>query len=193
MADAEALGVGREGEAEVVNSLPGWDGIGYKVVARVGPRYFSVWAGDSSEYSLGAPARNEARPSHEGGLYVCLTPTAAAQHRIPCRRGGLFVAPRALLRCICEGPFVHYPGGKIACSGLTPLEEMTLPAGYLNIRPSSAARPPSRPLPPRPLSLSALRRMAGQRPTTLVSGLREETEALEAEVADLERRLGYRR
>mmetsp|Transcript_66349 Transcript_66349/g.116240 ORF Transcript_66349/g.116240 Transcript_66349/m.116240 type:complete len:185 (-) Transcript_66349:47-601(-) len=162
--------------------MQGADIIGYKVVAKVGDRYFSVWAGDSTEYRMGAVLRQPARPLHRGGLYVCRSADAAMRHRIPARRGGLYMAPRALLRCACEGPFVEYPGGKVACSGLTPLEELPLPAGYLFSRRPTA---PARPLPPRPLSPAYLS-------TGPPAAMREETAALEAEVARMERLLGYR-
>eukprot|EP00933_Yihiella_yeosuensis_P075107 TRINITY_DN84296_c0_g1_i1.p1 TRINITY_DN84296_c0_g1~~TRINITY_DN84296_c0_g1_i1.p1 ORF type:complete len:198 (+),score=25.04 TRINITY_DN84296_c0_g1_i1:73-666(+) len=157
-----------------------WDRIGYKVVAKVGQRYLSVWAGDSSEYFLGVPSRDPARPNHGGGLYVCRTAAAAVQHRIPVNRGGLFMAPRVLLRCQCEGPFVEYPGRKIACSQITPLEVLPMPSGYLHSAPTSGTAF-VRPLPRRPTSASAV----SGRPS---SAMRAETDALEAEVRELERR-----
>ncbi|CAK9046124.1 Uncharacterized protein SCF082_LOCUS25997, partial [Durusdinium trenchii] len=80
----------------------GWNGIGYKVVAKVGDRLLSIWAGDRMEYVLGATVRDDARPNHAGGLYVCRTEAAALRQRVPARPGGLFFAPRALLRCRCE-------------------------------------------------------------------------------------------
>mmetsp|Transcript_115293 Transcript_115293/g.359049 ORF Transcript_115293/g.359049 Transcript_115293/m.359049 type:complete len:178 (-) Transcript_115293:77-610(-) len=174
-------------DSDNIGAATGWDGVGYKVVAKVGQRYLSVWAGDGAEYVLGLRKREQARPRHAGGLYVCRSPEAAARHRIPARRGGLFTAPRVLLRCLCEGPFVEYPGGKVACSSLTPLQELQLPFGYLHSAPSpSPGGRAVRPLPARPLSPAAL---TSGRPS---SAMRRETEALEAEVADLERRLGYR-
>eukprot|EP00928_Gymnodinium_smaydae_P038701 TRINITY_DN26636_c0_g1_i1.p3 TRINITY_DN26636_c0_g1~~TRINITY_DN26636_c0_g1_i1.p3 ORF type:complete len:187 (+),score=33.24 TRINITY_DN26636_c0_g1_i1:78-638(+) len=175
--------------ALTVGVLPDeWDGVGYKVVARVGQRYYSVWAGESTEYRLGVPVAEEARPRHGGGLYVCTSSMAAARHRIPAKRGGLYVAPRALLRCICEGPVVRYPGGKVAVSKLTPVEELPMPHGYLHSAPRGLPAPVQRPLPPEPMSPADLAALLG-RPQ---SGLRSETQALEAEVAELERRLGYR-
>merc|ERR1712087_224823 len=173
-----------------------WNGIGYKVVAKVGQRFLSVWAGEGAEYALGVTAREEARTHHRGGLYVCLSLDAASRHRIPARRGGLFMAPRVVLRCKCEGPFVEYPGGKIACSAITPLEELALPYGYLHTAPGPAGRP-SRPVPSRPLTPDTFGsrrpltpdRFGSRRPP---SAMRDETAALEAEVVELERRLGYR-
>mmetsp|Transcript_31633 Transcript_31633/g.71106 ORF Transcript_31633/g.71106 Transcript_31633/m.71106 type:complete len:121 (-) Transcript_31633:29-391(-) len=97
---------------------------------------------------------------------------------IECLRaaGGFFFAPRLLLRCRCEGPFVEYPGGKIACSVLTPMDVQPLPPGYLHTSPHRA--PAAVPLEPGFFGPS--------------EGLRLQTSALEAEVADMERRLGYR-
>lgn len=123
------------------------------------------------EYALGVTVRDEARPKHAGGLYVCKTEGGALRHRVPARRGGLFFAPRVLLRCRCEGPFVEYPGGKVACTALTPVEVRPMPSGYLHSEVASA--------------------FPGALPRPSES-LREETSALEAEVAELERRLGYR-
>mmetsp|Transcript_76978 Transcript_76978/g.178552 ORF Transcript_76978/g.178552 Transcript_76978/m.178552 type:complete len:139 (+) Transcript_76978:138-554(+) len=118
--------------SEPSDEIGDWDAVGYKVVAKVGPRYLSIWAGDSAEYVLGVQRREEARSQHRGGLYICRTAEAAARHHIPAHAGGLFVAPRVVLRCLCEGPFVEYLGGKVACSGLTPLQELKLPRGYLH-------------------------------------------------------------
>ncbi|CAE7662607.1 GPT1 [Symbiodinium pilosum] len=156
--------------------IPDFRGIGYKVVAKVGNRLLSIWAGDRTEYTLGVTIRDEAGPNHSGGLYVCRTQGAALRHRVPARRGGLFFAPRLLLRCRCEGPFVEYPGGKIACSALTPMDLQPVPLGYLHTSPQRAGAVPS------PVA-------ATFGPS---EGLRVETSALEAEVAELERRLGYR-
>mmetsp|Transcript_23348 Transcript_23348/g.42915 ORF Transcript_23348/g.42915 Transcript_23348/m.42915 type:complete len:184 (-) Transcript_23348:111-662(-) len=164
-----------------------WDQTGYKVVAKIGSRYFSVWAGDRAEYVLQVPARETARPSHKGGLYVCPSIERATRHRIPPHRGGLYVAPRVLLRCHCEGPFVPYDGGKIACTAITPLEELPMPTGYLH---SAPRRPSVRPLPARPLSAAALLPRPALRSADPI--MRSETDALEAEVAALEQRLGYR-
>eukprot|EP00930_Biecheleria_cincta_P089311 TRINITY_DN78592_c0_g1_i1.p1 TRINITY_DN78592_c0_g1~~TRINITY_DN78592_c0_g1_i1.p1 ORF type:complete len:179 (-),score=13.70 TRINITY_DN78592_c0_g1_i1:36-572(-) len=163
--------------------LDGWDGIGYKVVAKVGSRYLSVWAAENTEYAIGVSVRDEARPNHGGGLYVCRSQEAALRHRIPARRGGLFMAPRALMRCRCEGPFVEYSVGKVACTQLTPLEVLPMPRGYLHSAPSYI-----RPLPERPITPTDLQGRGAQ-PS---DGMRAETSALEAEVAELERRLGYR-
>eukprot|EP00747_Dinoflagellata_sp_TGD_P190077 gnl/TRDRNA2_/TRDRNA2_51224_c0_seq1.p1 gnl/TRDRNA2_/TRDRNA2_51224_c0~~gnl/TRDRNA2_/TRDRNA2_51224_c0_seq1.p1 ORF type:complete len:229 (-),score=28.35 gnl/TRDRNA2_/TRDRNA2_51224_c0_seq1:65-751(-) len=140
--------------ADGTQMTPAWDSIGYKVVAKVGQRYFSVWAGESAEYVMSLESRDDASPNHRGGLYVCRSLEAAARHRIPVRTGGLFVAPRVVLRCACAGPYVEYVGGKIACSALTPLEELPLPTGYLHNAPG---RPVEQPLPARPLTPADLR------------------------------------
>eukprot|EP00434_Breviolum_minutum_P038792 symbB.v1.2.034427.t1/scaffold4440.1/size39630/2 len=156
----------RANPAFLRDEIIGWDGIGYKV----GNRLLSIWAGDRMEYALGVIARDAARPKHAGGLYVCKTRARALHHRVPARRGGLFFAPRLLLRCRCEGPFVEYPGGKIACSTLTPMEVLPMPSGYMH---------------------SEVTAFQGALPRPS-EGLRLETSTLEAEVAEMERRLGYR-
>mmetsp|Transcript_110681 Transcript_110681/g.220001 ORF Transcript_110681/g.220001 Transcript_110681/m.220001 type:complete len:165 (+) Transcript_110681:56-550(+) len=157
---------------EAVEAISGWDGVGFKVVAKVGVRHLSIWAGDAAEYQLGLRTRDLARPQHGGGLYVCRSLEAAVRHRVSQRRGGLYVAPRVVLRCLCEGPFVEYIGGKIACSELVPVQELPMPRGYLHSAPRRPSRPQSPVLFTSPSPLFAARR---------------ETEALEAEVADLER------
>lgn len=99
---------------------------GYKLVAKLGGRYYSLFAGRQMEYGLGSAAENVALRDHQGGLYFHASAFAAAQVEVEARPEGLGAAsvPRALLRCYCEGPFVEYPGGKMSCSRLTPLDEV---------------------------------------------------------------------
>eukprot|EP00746_Dinoflagellata_sp_MGD_P166257 gnl/MRDRNA2_/MRDRNA2_96021_c0_seq1.p1 gnl/MRDRNA2_/MRDRNA2_96021_c0~~gnl/MRDRNA2_/MRDRNA2_96021_c0_seq1.p1 ORF type:complete len:169 (+),score=25.82 gnl/MRDRNA2_/MRDRNA2_96021_c0_seq1:111-617(+) len=148
---------------------------GFKVVAKVGWRYFSVWAGEKNEYALRMQTSEPAQARHRGGIYFFRTLEAAVQFKIPPHRGGLAVAPRVVLRCFCEGPFVEYPGGKVACSKLIPVEEIPLPEGRLHLRPASSPHLPGQAARSRGPSMS----------------LRRETESLEAEVLEMERRLGY--
>lgn len=109
-----------------MNTLFGWEVLAYKVVAKLGERYFSIWAGREVQYRLGATMREHATPGRQRGLYVFRTPEAAAAFAFPNEPSDFAVCPRAVIRCSCKGPFVAYPGGKVACSKLTPLEEVML-------------------------------------------------------------------
>lgn len=110
-----------------------WNGIGYKLVAKVGSRYFSIFAGVDVEYELGRTLEDEALPTRMTGLFFCLWPCMAVRQYIPPGCGGLFSAPRALLRCKCEGPIVQHREGRLACSRLTPLQQLPLPSCYTDI------------------------------------------------------------
>jgi len=105
---------------------PNWEIWGYKLVAKVGRRYFSLWAGESAEYEMGLPIANEALPDRKGGLYICDSPTSAARQYVATSFPGNALCV-AMLRCACRGPFIDYGGGKAACSALTPLGEVPLP------------------------------------------------------------------
>mmetsp|Transcript_109817 Transcript_109817/g.309645 ORF Transcript_109817/g.309645 Transcript_109817/m.309645 type:complete len:389 (-) Transcript_109817:75-1241(-) len=107
--------------------LQSWAVVGYKVVAKLGQRYFSIWAGREVEYVLGVSMRDDAEPGRVGGLYACNSPKSAVRHFISVSPHGLHNAPRALLLCSCAGPIVNYESGKAACSCLTPIEEVPMP------------------------------------------------------------------
>eukprot|EP00931_Biecheleriopsis_adriatica_P109119 TRINITY_DN83382_c0_g1_i1.p1 TRINITY_DN83382_c0_g1~~TRINITY_DN83382_c0_g1_i1.p1 ORF type:complete len:321 (+),score=64.56 TRINITY_DN83382_c0_g1_i1:77-1039(+) len=96
--------------------------IGYKLVAKLGEKYFSLFAGEQVEYELDCPVEAAAKKDTPSGVFFCLSPFTAAQIHVTA--GGLVDAPKALLLCECEGPFVQYQGGKMACSQLTPREEI---------------------------------------------------------------------
>lgn len=106
---------------------PNWDAIGYKLVAKRGDRYFSFWAGESFEYELGVTITEEAQPNKQSGLYVCQTRWSATHQKVIASAKGIRDAPRALLLCACQGPFVEYYAGKAACSSITPLGEVPIP------------------------------------------------------------------
>jgi hypothetical protein len=99
--------------------------IGYKLVAKVGSHYFSLWAGSQLEYVLGQTIAEVAQPKHHGGIYICATPQDASRVKVP-STGEFAKFPRVVLKCECEGPFVQYEGNKFACSQLTPLEEVSI-------------------------------------------------------------------
>jgi hypothetical protein len=120
----------------------------YKLVERRRGRFWSVYDG-VTEYRLGQPVEaaggEGAQPSHRAGLYVYRTAEQALRcagagphagfpppHAMPGpgpgagagagagpRQGG---GSRALLLVEAAGPYCEYPGGKLACSSLTPIE-----------------------------------------------------------------------
>lgn len=105
-----------------------WEIWGYKLVAKVGQRYFSLWKGERAEYEIGLPLDEEAMPDRRGGLYICDSPASAARQYIATTFPGNALCV-VMLRCACRGPFVDYGGGSAACSSLTPLGEVPLPSG----------------------------------------------------------------
>lgn len=119
-----------------------WSGLGYKLVAKVGDRFFSIFAGLDLEYIVGEALEEEAMPGQKAGLFFCLWPCTAARQYVPPNHRGLFSAPRALMRCRCEGPIVHHREGRLSCSRLTVLQELPLPpcclVGRGRQRPASA-------------------------------------------------------
>jgi len=105
---------------------PEWPIVGYKVVAKVGQQYYSIWAGHGTQYYLNITVRDQALPNRAGGLYISDTAWSAARQFIP-PNPSLASAQRIVLRCACEGPFIERAGGKVQCSQLTPLEEVPVP------------------------------------------------------------------
>merc|ERR1719359_2821607 len=84
---------------------PSWEIWGYKLVAKIGQRYFSLWAGESAEYEMGVEIRDEALPDRKGGLYICDSPASAARQYIATSFPGKSLCV-AMLRCACKGPFI---------------------------------------------------------------------------------------
>lgn len=121
--------------------VPG-PGVNYLDV-RNGGSTRTVLLDETSVYQLGVAVEDEAKCCRQGGRFVCNSARAAAQLQIPASmqaalqpdpgRGlvqnqageGDEVAPRlVIVRCSCGGPFVTYDGGSVACSRITPLEEV---------------------------------------------------------------------
>jgi len=48
----------------------------------------------------------------------------------PLNKGGLFIAPRTLLKVMCWGEKLSYPTGKLSFSYICPVEDIGLPKGY---------------------------------------------------------------
>ena len=54
----------------------------------------------------------------------------------PFKKGGLFIAPRTILKVMCWGEKLVYPTGKLAFSYICPVEDMGLPKGYKSTKAS---------------------------------------------------------
>mmetsp|Transcript_73627 Transcript_73627/g.115249 ORF Transcript_73627/g.115249 Transcript_73627/m.115249 type:complete len:616 (+) Transcript_73627:60-1907(+) len=106
---------------------PHWDGIGFKLVAKVGSRYFSIMRGFDVEYSPQKPMQESATKCRKSGYFFCLSPEQAAKQPIVMKDVRVRHAPHVLLRCQCDGPFVMHSRGRFTCSRLTPLEEVPIP------------------------------------------------------------------
>lgn len=91
----------------------------------------------SVEYHIGETMRQTARRGHGGGYYVRATPEEAADVQVP-DGSDLADAPRAVLRCRCEGAYTRYANGKLAFSRVTPMEIVSWPEGIA--RPDEAAQ-----------------------------------------------------
>ena len=77
----------------------------FKLVAKVGGKYFSIYDGDT-EYVVGKKMAQQANPGHKGGYYCYATAREAVFADVPYKSGGHFIAPRTVLKCICWGSFV---------------------------------------------------------------------------------------
>ncbi|KRX11215.1 Protein kinase-like domain [Pseudocohnilembus persalinus] len=102
----------------------------YKVVAKVLGKLFSIYDG-TTEYILGKQMSQKAKDNHQGGFYVYSSIDEAIFADVPLKKGGLYFAPRTIIKCICWGSKVEYGNGKIAFSNLTPVSDLGMPKGYI--------------------------------------------------------------
>ena len=101
----------------------------YKLVAKVDNRYYSIYDGDT-EYKMGEVLSQTARPGHGGGYYVYASTREAVFADVPYKRGGHYIAPRTVVKCICWGDFVVYSNGKMSFSNIMAVGDLGLPQGY---------------------------------------------------------------
>ena len=110
----------------------------FKQVAVIKGRFFSIFDG-KTEFVLGTTLHEPAQPAHGGGFYVYRTAEEAlfadmyVSHR-QMHEGGLFVAPRTVLKVMAWGDCVEYPNGKLSFSYLCPVLDIGLPRGYLTTK-----------------------------------------------------------
>ena len=117
-----------EGQSVNLANYPNVD-FYYKLVAKVDNSFFSIYDGDT-EYKLGATLSQTALAGHKGGYYVYATTKEAVFADVPYKRGGHFIAPRTVMKCICWGDFVVYSNGKMSFSNIMPVGDLGLPQGY---------------------------------------------------------------
>merc|ERR1711933_288702 len=105
-----------------LHTMPGWDIVGYTLVATMGNaplsnQYFSLWAIETFRYNIGQSVGDTALIDPQlDHLWVVPSPEDAPRVRIAIseklKPSGIGSAPRRLLRCSCEGPFVELPDGR---------------------------------------------------------------------------------
>ncbi len=72
------------------------------MVAKLLGKYYSIYDG-KTEYILGQTLHQEAEDNHKGGFYVYKNVDEVIFADIPFKKGGLFIAPRTILKCLCWG------------------------------------------------------------------------------------------
>ena len=92
-------------------------------------RFFSIYDGDT-EYKMGEVLTQAARAGHKGGYYVYGSTREAVFADVPYKRGGHFIAPRTVMKCICWGDFVVYSNGKMSFTNIMAVGDLGLPQGY---------------------------------------------------------------
>ena len=117
-----------DGQNLDLNMFPNVD-FYYKLVAKVESKFYSIYDG-KTEYIIGKPMAQKAMSGHKGGYYCYGSAKEAIFADIQFKEGGLYIAPRTVLKCICWGDFVCYGSGKMAFSNLMPVADLGLPVGY---------------------------------------------------------------
>ena len=74
----------------------------YKVVAKTLGRLLSIYDG-KTEYILGSTLHEKVQPNHKGGYYVYASLEEAIFADVPFKKGGLYIAPRTIIKCMCWG------------------------------------------------------------------------------------------
>ena len=100
------------------------------MVAKVNNKYFSIWDA-SVEYQIGKYKHQAVKPDKKGGYFVYGKVQNAIFADIMFHNGGLYHAPRTILKCICWGADSPYKyGSKLCYSNILPVSDMGLPMGY---------------------------------------------------------------
>ena len=102
----------------------------YKAVAKLLGKLLSIYDG-KTEYLLGKTMHEEVIEGHKGGFYVYPNLEEAIFADVPNKKGGLYIAPRTILKCMCWGNRYEYDKGKLAFSYLIPVQDIGMPKGYI--------------------------------------------------------------
>ena len=96
------------------------------MVAKLDRKFYSIYDSDT-EYIMGKVLSQDALPGHAGGYYVYKNTRDAVFADVPYKRGGNFIAPRTVIKCICWGDYVVYSNGKMSFSNIMPVGDLGLP------------------------------------------------------------------
>jgi hypothetical protein len=96
------------------------------MVAKLLGKYYSIYDG-KTEYILGQTMHQEAQENHKGGFYVYQNVDEVIFADIPFKKGGMFIAPRTILKCLCWGKQLEYDNGKLAFSYICPVQDIGIP------------------------------------------------------------------
>ena len=102
-------------------------------MAKFDGKYLSIYD-PSVEYKLNTQLTERALPNHGGGYYVYATPKEAVFADIPFKEGGLYMAPRTVLKVKAWGDFVIYNNGKMSFTHILPVADLGIPRGYKSTR-----------------------------------------------------------
>ena len=142
----------------------------YKQVACIQGRFYSIF-NPKIEYVLGETLREKPKNNHKGGFFVYSSFELAAHAEVKMKLGTNWIFPRIILKVECWGELIQYPKFKLCFEYIKPLESVNFPTEYLTI--------------PR----------KNKNELTNLQSMKNETEKLEQEVAEMEaraRRLGIR-
>lgn len=102
----------------------------YKMVAKVDGKYFSIFDA-AIEYEIGKVLTQPVKPQKQGGYFVYRDLKDTIFADIMFHNGGLYHAPRTILKVICWGADspLRY-GNKLCYSNILPVKDIGLPIGY---------------------------------------------------------------
>ena len=110
-----------------LSQVPGAD-FYYKMVAKIGNEYFSIWDCEC-QYKINEIKYQEVKKNKQGGYFVYRELENAIFADVMFNMDGNFSAPRTILKCICWGKGMRY-GPKLCFSYLVPVADLGLPQGY---------------------------------------------------------------
>jgi hypothetical protein len=119
----------RAGQRVDLNLFPNAD-FCFKMVAKVDGNCFSIYDA-KVEYEIGQALHEPVKRGKQGGYFVYAEVENAIFADIMYHHGGLYHAPRTILKCICWGADSPYRyGSKLCYSNILPVQDLGLPMGY---------------------------------------------------------------